>query len=336
MYLIAGGAGFVGLNATKILAERGQQVVITTRRRADAQADEVVASANGAVALEVVDLNNLHEVDDLFSRYDFAGVLHTATNHMFAPNRATNWTSYNVLFNTLQAATAWGVPRFVLASSTVVYRGTPGPWREDLPLPTDLAAVGGPGAPLFEVTLKRVMELLALDYGTPMTPQDLAPALGRTRASTQMETAVVRFPSQCGPYYTSMFNAVACLAHVLAGRLDAMPAGRRLRPWNDLSYALDSASALVEVLLAPTLPSRVYNVASGLRVSAREIAQAAARVAPKAAERLQLEATSLEGQPQNSYMDLTRIERDLGWKPRFGDLDRMLGHYVEWLREHRF
>lgn len=78
------GAGFLGLNTARVLAADGHDVVITTRRRSDPLAPWVIAEAGGRIALEVVDLNNSHEVYGLFSRYPFTTVAHTATNHMFA------------------------------------------------------------------------------------------------------------------------------------------------------------------------------------------------------------------------------------------------------------
>ena len=45
------------------------------------------------------------------------------------------------------------------------------------------------------------MEAIALDYGVPMKVWDRAPKMGG-EALKQMETAVLRFPTQVGPLYT--------------------------------------------------------------------------------------------------------------------------------------
>ncbi|MBV8592950.1 MAG: NAD(P)-dependent oxidoreductase [Caulobacteraceae bacterium] len=337
MYLIAGGAGFLGLNTAKALAAAGEDVVITTRRRSDPLAAQVVAESKGRVSLEVVDLNNDHEVYNLLSRHDFQGVVHTATNHMFAQSRSANFTSYNMLFNTLEAAMAFGVKRFVLASSQVVYRGHPGPWREDVAFDADASEILGDllkFVPSFEVTFKRVLEMVTLDYGVPIKAWDRAPSAARRTPRPQLETAVVRFATQCGPYYTSMYNPTACLAHALAHGHDSLPPDRALRPINDIAYVRDNADGLATVLLAERLPHRIYNVSSDLRVTGAEIAQAAHRVAPEAAQRLGLKPEEQAAGTTTEYFDVSRMKDDFGWTPKFNSIDAMLGDYVEWLSEH--
>ncbi len=339
MFLIAGGSGFLGLNTAQALAATGAEVVITSRRRSDPMGEAVASQSNGRIRLEVVDLNNPHEVYHLMSRYPFEGVVHTATNHMFARSRATNFSSYNMLFNTLQAATAANVRRFVLASSQVVYRGVPGPWREDARLPVDPDGERGEllkFVPDFEVTFKRVLEMVALDYGVPMQVWDRAPGAGQARPSTPLETAVVRFPTQCGPWYSSMYNPTACLAHALAKGHEKMPPDRPLRAFNDIGYVRDNADGLKTVLLADRLPHRLYNVASGIRVTGVEIAAAAHRVAPAAAQRLGLDPAAQAASTTSEYFDISRMKQDFGWTPKFDRIDTMLEDYIEWLRSHDF
>jgi nucleoside-diphosphate-sugar epimerase len=339
MYLIAGGAGFLGLNTAKSLVDAGKEVVITTRRRQDPMAASVVEAAGGKIILEVVDLNNHHEVYNLFSRYDFQGVLHTATNHMFAQSRSANFTSYNMLFNTLEAATAFDVGRFVLASSQVVYRGDPGPWREDATFAPEAEQSLGEllkFVPSFEVTFKRVLEMVALDYGVPIKTWDRAPSAERRKARNQLETAVVRFSTQCGPYYTSMYNPTACLAHALAKGHDQMPPNRALRAANDIGYVRDNADGLKTVLLADSLPHRIYNVSSGFQVSGVEIAEAAHRVAPEGAHRLGLDPRTQAQAKSTEIFDLSRMKVDFGWVPKFGSIDLVLEDYVAWLKEHDY
>lgn len=338
MILISGGGGFLGLNTAKALAADGQSVVITTRRRGDPMAGKVAKESKGLITLEVIDLNNPHEVSHLFSRYHFDQVVHTATNHMFSQSRAANFTSYNMLFNVLEAATAAGVKRFVLANSMVVYRGVQGPWREDMPLPTEFAVIPGllEGLPDFEVTLKRVMELVALDYGNPMRSWDRAPAHGEKLAHPQMETVALRFGgAQVGPYYSSMYNPLACLVHAVARGYDSTPKDRPLRAAHEVAYALDNANAIKTVLAAKTLPHRVYNVSSGIRITDRETLEALDRVAPGAREKLKLELPAKRDGVNNLYFDISRMKDDFGWEPKF-NVDTMLENYIGWVRENEY
>jgi nucleoside-diphosphate-sugar epimerase len=188
--------------------------------------------------------------------------------------------------------------------------------------------------PLFEVTLKRAMEMLALDYGQPMKSWDQAPGGGHPLKHAQMQSAVVRFPAQCGPLYTSMYSGMSNLVHALAKGWESIPPARAVLPWTDLSYIRDSASALKTVLLADKLPHRVYNASSEVRVSAKDIIDAAVRVAPREAERLQLLATPRASDKQSYYIDISRIKQDFGWAPKFSSLDAIIADYLDWLRSH--
>lgn len=51
MFLISGGGSFLGLNAAKALAARGEKVVITTRRRNDALSTQVADESEGRVLI---------------------------------------------------------------------------------------------------------------------------------------------------------------------------------------------------------------------------------------------------------------------------------------------
>jgi nucleoside-diphosphate-sugar epimerase len=337
MNLISGGGSFLGLNTAKALVKKGEGVVITTRRRNDELSARVAAELGGLAKVEVLDLTNMYEITNLFSRYDFKRVVHTATAHMYANTRAANFPSYQMLFNILEAATAFGVNRFILCNSMVVYRGVKGPFREDQPLAPDFSTIRtGTGfdiIPPFEVTLKRVMEAVALDYGVPMTVWDRAPELGSKPATAQMETVVLRFPAQVGPLYTSMYNPIACLAHAFVKKQPELLKDRPLRPFVDISYVLDNADAVATVATAKTLGYRIYNVSSNIHVTARETLEALYRVAPESESELKLNVAEQAIARREEYLDITRIRSDLGWVPKF-TIDTMFADYVAWLRSN--
>lgn len=339
MFLISGGGSFLGLNSARALARKGQRAVITTRRRNDELSARVASESDGLVTVEVLDLTNMYEITNLFSRYDFKGVVHTATAHMYANTRAANFPSYQMLFNMLEAATAFGVTRFVLCNSMVIYRGVRGPFREDQPLPPDFSTIKTGTVfdiiPPFEVTLKRVMEALALDYGVPMAMWDRAPKLGSKPKSAQMETVVLRFPAQVGPLYTSMYNPIACLAHAYVRQKPELLKDRALRAFVDISYALDNGDAAATVATAEKLNHRIYNVSSNIQVTARETLEALYRVEPKAKAVLGLSPEEQPDTKADEYLDITRIRDDLGWSPKF-TIDTMLADYVGWLRENPY
>lgn len=338
MYLISGGGSQLGLNTAKALIARGQKVVLTTRRRNDAMAERVAAESGGLATVEVLDLTNMYEIVDLMARYDFKRVVHTATAHMFARTRAANFPSYQMLFNMLEASASLGIERFVLCNSVVVYRGVEAPFREDQDLPPDFMSratnTGFDIVPPFEVTLKRIMEAIALDYGVPMKVWDRAPKLGGETLK-QMETAVLRFPAQVGPLYNTMYNPIACLVHAYVRRKPELLKDRALRPFVDISYSLDNADAAATAVTADKLPRRIYNVSSNIHATARDVLEALYKVAPDAKAVLGLEVAEQPHEPNNVYLEIGRIREDLGWSPRF-NLETMLADYVEWVKANDY
>ncbi len=338
MIVVSGGGSFLGMNVVKQLAARGETVVLTTRRRNDEASQRIARESEGRVMVEVLDLTNVYEIMSLFSRYDVKRVVHTATAHMYANTRAANFASYQMLWNMLEAATTFAVERFVLCNSIVVYRGVEGPFREDQPLsPEFQLKTGSPFdiVPSFEVTLKRIMEAIVLDYGVPMAMWDRAPQLSSNRNGKQMETVVLRFPSQVGPLYSSMYNPIASLVHGYVKNKPETMHQRELRSFVDISYVLDNSDAAAAVTLAPALPNRIYNVSSNIHVTAREVLEALYRVAPDAEKVLGLHIGAQSHSPSKEYLDISRIERDLGWKPRF-TVDTMLADYVDWVRRNEY
>jgi nucleoside-diphosphate-sugar epimerase len=334
MILISGGAGFTGLNTADAYAAAGIPVVITTHRRNDKMA---AAVASDLITVEMVDLSNPYEVNELFSRYDFEGVIHTATAHMFAATRAANFATYKMLFNCLEAANSFGVKRFVLVGSLVVYRGLTGPYREDMAPPPDIA-VNPPGLlqffPHFEVTVKRANELITLDYGLPADPWDRAPAR-RGKKRPQLETAVVRLPWQLGPRYTSMYSPIASVLHAALRNDRSLLADRPLKDFMPLSYVRDTASGVMAVMQAKRLPHRIYNVSSGVIPTAHDVLATLYKILPEAQARLGLEIPPQLAPVPPDYLDITRIKEDLGWTPRY-DLESMFTDYLEWLRAHEY
>lgn len=334
MILIAGGAGFLGLTTAEQLAAAGEEVVITTHRRNDTMAKEL-ADSNRLITLEFCDLYNTYEVNELFARYRFDTVIHTATAHMFAAARATNFPTYLMLFNTLEAATNTGVRRFILSGSVVVYRGVRGPFREDMPLPSDI--IDNPPAPLqfvphFETTVKRVNELVALDYGLPVKGWDRAPERGGSNGG-QLEVVVTRCPGQFGPRYTSMYSPVSNAVHA-AVRGHAVPADRQPAGVIDSVYIKDSASALVALTEAATLPNRIYNVSSNIRYTAPELLAAVVDAVRGADKHLGVDLGDAKPLPDD-YLDISRITSDIGWKPEF-TLETAIADYARWLQTHDF
>ncbi|MEU9331045.1 NAD(P)-dependent oxidoreductase [Streptomyces canus] len=314
------------------------------------------------ITIEPVDLVRGPEVSDLFSRYRFRGVVHTAQAHQHARTRAESRANYDMAFNCLEAAQASGVDRFILVSSLIVYAGLGAPLSEDKRFPVQVTVEDRsdgfftmPGAdgdrlltvPTFEVALKRALETIALDYATPMQMGLSAEGRdGQKPTEKPLDVAVLRISTEFGPGYTQMGSPLSRAVHTVAGKGDLMTGTGYmgiplLDLWNliamsPLTYVRDTANALVRIMQTETLPRRIYNLSSGFTTSPREQLQALNRVRPEAGELLKIDPDALREEPYPTYgfgSDL--LAKDTAWSPEYS-FEAALEDYIGWLQQHPY
>jgi nucleoside-diphosphate-sugar epimerase len=347
--MIAGGTGFLGSNTARAFIAAGIPVVITTRKNHDPVADALAAESD-LVTVEHVNLTSAFEVFNLFSRYDFEGLAITAQSHLFAGSRSAIHANYQMIFNCMEAATATGVKRCVMASQIGVYHGQTD-WREDMRFPPEItdadnAVWEGFPIPKFEVTLKRALEMIMLDYGQPIVEAGMG---GKTSGKTLKlpEVVALRFPAMFGPGYSVMGSPISRAAHVAAGKDRSLidGAGYNNIPvqklWEiisvaPLAYVRDSADAMKTAMLAESLPNRIYNVNSGFVQSPRGQLEALYRVKPESREWIGLDPESLPDKPFiNTVFSSDRLLNDLGWTSGYS-LETAIEDYLDWLQDHPY
>ncbi len=212
--------------------------------------------------------------------------------------------------------------RFVYVSTGSVYvEAVEAQESNPFPLPED----GYIGPHLFydigkygsELVVKRFVELFALPAST------------------------VRLSSVFGPM--DRVTAVRNVRHVPNHIAHAVVSGRPVRAVSadavgDYIYAPDVADAIRRLLLAPPASLRhdTYNVAFGKALTVRDLVTLVARsvpglrleVAPPEAAEIKDDGMRRTGR-WGAY-DISRAERDLGWKPR--PLEQAMADYIAWLR----
>ena len=359
--LITGGGGLAGLNTARAFAKAGASVVVTVRQMSG-RIEKAIEEYRDLIVVEPVNLARDAEVFDLFSRYSFGGVVHAAQAHQNAQTRAANRANYDMLFNCLEAAAATGVKRFVLLSSIAVYAGLKPPFSEDKRFPVQVGLDNHPDAlfsavnagghrilamPVFEVTVKRTLEYIALDYAVPMQMGSSAtPRSNQRYKANGLEVAVVRLSTQFGPGYVNMGSPISLAVHTLAGKGDLMGGtgyGGVPAPllWNliaaaPLLYVRDTASALVRLMQIENIPNRIYNLSSGYTTSPREQLQALYRLRPDAADRLKIDPESLRAEPYpTSSFNAELLRSDIGWSPGYS-FEEAVKDYIEWLQLHPY
>jgi UDP-glucose 4-epimerase len=211
-----------------------------------------------------------------------------------------------------------GLERFIYVSSGAVYRNH-GPDWPDEPLPED----------------GYVMPLRL--YGISKFASELV--LNRYAELFRLSAASVRLPSVYGPMdrvtasrnFRHIPNKVAHLA--LAGRPIRV---NTLDSVGDYLHSGDAAEAIARLLLAPQLNHRVYNIASGVATTTRELVEYAAELIPGTRAEIVApeEADILQDPAWRDGMwgayEISRITAETGWRPR--PVREALHDYIQWIK----
>jgi nucleoside-diphosphate-sugar epimerase len=343
--LITGGTGFLGANTARAFAANGIPVVVTSRKRHDPVGEELAAESD-LITVERLDFSRAGEVYDLFSRYRFEGIVMLVHAHQYARSRTANNAIYDITLNCLEGATASGVKRCVLASSIVVYAGMIPPFTEDVPFPVEISYEGKRGLirpPKFETVVKRTIELIAIDYGTPMDRATSGTA--GTDHPHHLEVVALRYPIQWGSGYSAMGNHYSLAAHAAAGRIDSLKdrVGYYNLPigplWNGPRppgmFIKDSADAIVTVMQAETLPHNIYNVSSGFTTSPRKQLEALYKVAPESRESIGIAPEDLRESRPDLGFNADLLKADFGWSSAY-TIESAFEEYIAWLQDHPY
>jgi nucleoside-diphosphate-sugar epimerase len=299
MILVTGGLGMIGAHTARALLDLGHEVVVTSHRRA-----EVPSFLAGRVTVEHLDVTDRDAFLALAGRHDISDIVHLAGT---IPDDPVDFfrTDTTGLLNALDAARAWGVRRFAVASSLGVYIGrTEIPWHEELALPAAQL-------PHLIIAFKKAVE--------PLTTHSLH--------GSGVQPVVLRIGSTWGPLMDpeSPFNAIPPY-------ISAVLRGDKPRPLHaddggDCCYAPDAGRAIALLMSAQTLRHDTYNVSSGRPFTNRELADALQTITPGL--RLDLLPGRQNGPGADPYLDTTRLAHDTGFTPAF-DIAAAVADYVAW------
>lgn len=289
MILVTGGLGMIGAHTARALLDLGQQVVVTAHR-----STAVPSFLDGKVVVEQLDVTDRDAFLALGQRYDISDIVHLAGSIPADDPVAYFRTDTTGLFNALDAARAWGVRRFAVASSLGVYIGRDeSPWHEGLSLP----AVE---LPHLIIAFKKAVE--------PLTTHALQ--------GSGVQPVILRIGSTWGPLMDpeSPFNFVPpYVSAVLRGET---PNPLRAEDGGDSCYAPDAGRAIALLMTADVLRHSTYNVSSGRAFVHRELADA-------------LQQPYEPGGQAGPYLDISRLQADTGFTPEY-DTAKAVAHYVDW------
>lgn len=318
--LVTGGAGYVGSHAVVELLARGHKVVVF---------DNLCQGHQEAVPAEAKfvrgDLNDRTAVAAVFKAHRIDAIMHFAAHalvgeSMTKPFRYVGENVVNAL-NLIEAAVENKVRKFVLSSTCAIF-GTPArvPIDEDVPkAPVNPYGEG-------KLAVERILHWADQAHGLRFA------CLRYFNASGAHPTADI------GEDHSPETHLIPIALEVALGKrkhIDVYgtdyptPDGTCVR---DYIHVCDLADAHVRVLDALDERSRHYNVGIGRGYSVREVLAAVRRVTGATVpERV---APRRAGDPPALVAAPDLIRRELGWTPRYTEIDEIVATAWRWRRAH--
>ena len=320
--LVTGGAGYIGSHAVKQLIEAGHRVVaIDNLFRGHRKA------VHPGATFQQLDLSDTVGLEKLLASHQIDCVMHFAALAYVGESVTQPLTYYRNntagALSLLEAMDRAGVERLVFSSTCATY-GEPDqtPITETAPqqpinpygwskwcverILKDYAGANG----RFSFVALRYFNVAGCaadgslgedhDPETHIIPLLLLTALGRREKFTVFGTDYPTPDGTCIRDYVHVEDL--CAAHIVA--MESLQAGQ----------------------------PRFYNLGIGRGYSVREVLEAAQRVTGK---QIPVEyGPRRPGDPAVLYADATRIEQELNWTARHGDIDSMIATAWNWIRNN--
>lgn len=307
--LVTGGAGYIGAHLVRLLAERGDHVIVAddlatgkAARIGDVPVIRLDLASDAAAATLTAAMRE-HEVDT---------VVHFAARKQVGESveRPAWYYQQNVggLANVLLAMESAGVGRIIFSSSAAVYTAAEKPVTEDSPT--------GPISPYGETKL----------VGEWLT-KDAAAAQGLKAASLRYFNVAGAGAPELGD--TAALNLIPMVleklaageAPVIFGADYPTPDGTCIRDYIHVQDVAEAHLAAIDGLDGLGVGNHLFNVGTGRGESVREIIDAVLAVAGVDFE--PIVADRRPGDPAVVVAAVDRVRTELGWSARFG-LDQIV------------
>ncbi len=318
--LVAGGAGYIGSHAVRLLLEQGARVTV---------ADNLETGHRGAVSPHAAffegDLRDAGFTDRLFKEGKFDAVLHFAAYSLVGESveRPLKYYDNNlsVSIRILEAMAAHGVPHIVFSSTAAVY-GEPElqPIEEGAPTkPTNPYGAS-------KLAVEGLLAWAAAAHGLSFAALryfNVAGALGDIGEDHRPETHLIPLVLQVALGQRERIS-------VFGGDYDT-PDGSCVRDYIDVRD-LCEAHLLALRYLQGGGQNLTCNLGNGSGFSVREVIESARRVTGHPIPAV--DAPRRAGDPPTLVADAKRAAALLGWRPKVDRLDEIIRSAWAWHKAH--
>ncbi|HTP69049.1 MAG TPA: UDP-glucose 4-epimerase GalE [Dongiaceae bacterium] len=318
--LVTGGAGYIGSVVAQQLVSAGHLVTVV---------DDLSRGHREAVPsdaeLEIADIADRQRLGRLFREKEFQAVMHFAAfieagESMRTPESFFRNNTANAL-NVLETMLAHGVKRFVFSSTAALF-GNPAriPIEEEDALQPSNAY--GESKLLVERMLAWLHRIHGLRYASLRYFNAAGAASPNHGEAHQPETHLIP---------RLMMVALGRQPHSeIFGTDYPTPDGTCVR---DYVHVSDLAAAHLLALGALEKSDRLlYNLGNGKGFSVREVVEGVRRITGQPIPIK--ESPRRAGDPAVLIASSEKIRRELGWDPKYQDLDAILKSAWEWHRNH--
>ena len=321
MILVTGGAGYIGSHTVRELRSRGYDVVVydnLTTGHIEAVGDAIFVKG---------DLFDVELLKDTFKKYGVDSVIHFAAYSLVGESMTNPLKYYhNNVAGTLallEAMVACDVKYLVFSSSAATYGDTG----------EDIISETSPQKPtsVYGMT-KLMMEQLMADF-------DKAYGL-KYVALRYFNAAGAHDSGEIGEDHNPESHLIPIIMQVLNGKREKLgifgddyptPDGTCIR---DYIHITDLADAHIKALesLKSGASSNAYNLGNGNGFSVKEVVETVEKVVGKPVKREIVPRRA--GDPAVLVASSDKIKKELGWKPEYDSLEKIVASAWKWHSTH--
>jgi UDP-glucose 4-epimerase len=319
--LVTGGAGYIGSHAVRVLKDAGYKAVVYdnfNRGHREAVKDFTVIEGNIADRKKVM---------GVCKEYQIGAVMHFAAHSQVGESVEKpalyyiNNVSGGLIM--LDAVVEAGVRNFIFSSSAAVY-GEP----SEVPIPEDHPK--NPANPYGEtkVVFENALKYFEMAYGLRSVSLRYFNAAGAAADGT------------IGEDHEPETHLIPLVLQAALGQRDKVVVfgddyptadGTAVRDYIHVDDLADAHVRALELLLKGE-PNSVYNLGNGQGYSVLEVIQAVERVT---GNKVPYEIGKRRaGDPAVLVASAVKAGRELGWRPRYGELEKIIESAWRWHRDH--